>query len=91
MNSHGGRRVAGLGMTLTALWLLLAATLAASASDPDVPGNWYTGGRDKDGTYFSPLTQINADNVDKLGFAWSYDLGEPMRGQEATPIVIDGA
>jgi quinohemoprotein ethanol dehydrogenase len=90
IDSHGCRRWAALGMNLTALALLLASALAAAAADVDVPANWYTGGRDKDDTYFSPLTQINADNVDKLGFAWSYDLGEPMRGQEATPIVIDG-
>ena len=25
-----------------------------------------------------------------LGFAWDYDLGIPQRGQEATPIVVDG-
>jgi quinohemoprotein ethanol dehydrogenase len=28
--------------------------------------------------------------VKKLGYAWSYDLGNPQRGQEATPIVVDG-
>jgi quinohemoprotein ethanol dehydrogenase len=54
------------------------------------PQNWFTGGRDKDGTYFSPLTTIDANNVKQLGFAWSYDLGQPQRGQEATPLVIDG-
>jgi quinohemoprotein ethanol dehydrogenase len=63
------------------------ARLRAAAQEPQ---NWYTGGRDQDGTYFSPLSQINADNVAKLGFAWDYDLGNPMRGQEATPIVVDG-
>src|SRR5208283_4524055 len=52
--------------------------------------NWYTLGRDKNGTYFSPLKGIDASNVDRLGFAWEYDLGNPQRGQEATPIVIDG-
>ena len=64
-----------------------AARLQAADSEPQ---NWFTGGRDKDGTYYSPLTTINADNVKDLGFAWSYDLGTPLRGQEATPIVIDG-
>jgi len=54
------------------------------------PQNWYTLGRDQDGTYYSPLKAIDAANVDRLGFAWEYDLGLPMRGQEATPIVIDG-
>jgi quinohemoprotein ethanol dehydrogenase len=64
-----------------------AARLAAADAEPQ---NWYTGGRDKDGTYYSPLAKIDAKNVEQLGFAWSYDLGDPMRGQEATPIVIDG-
>jgi quinohemoprotein ethanol dehydrogenase len=53
------------------------------------PENWLTGGRDQAGTYYSPLHQIDTKNVDKLGFAWEYDLGT-YRGQEATPIVVDG-
>jgi quinohemoprotein ethanol dehydrogenase len=53
------------------------------------PGQWLTGGRDEGGTYFSPLTQINAENVAKLGFAWDYKVGT-TRGLEATPIVVDG-
>jgi glucose dehydrogenase len=32
------------------------------------PGNWYTGGRDQDGTYYSPLDKIDASNVARLGF-----------------------
>jgi quinohemoprotein ethanol dehydrogenase len=35
------------------------------------------------------LSKIDASNVSRLGFAWAYDLGT-ARGQEATPIVIDG-
>lgn len=54
------------------------------------PQNWFTGGRDGDGTYYSPLKTINSSNVKNLGFAWTYDLGQPERGQEATPIVVDG-
>lgn len=53
------------------------------------PGSWLTDGRDQGGTFFSPLTSINAGNVKRLGFAWQYDLGT-NRGQEATPIVVDG-
>jgi quinohemoprotein ethanol dehydrogenase len=64
-----------------------AARLLAADKEPQ---NWFTGGRDKDGTYYSPLAAIDAKNVKQLGFAWQYDLGSPMRGQEATPIVIDG-
>jgi quinohemoprotein ethanol dehydrogenase len=63
------------------------ARLQAADSEPQ---NWYTGGRDQNGTYYSPLQLIDASNVKDLGFAWSYDLGSPLRGQEATPIVVDG-
>jgi len=54
-----------------------------------VPGNWYTLGRDARQDYFSPLASIDATNVGRLGFAWAYDLGT-ARGQEATPIIVDG-
>jgi len=64
-----------------------ATRLAMADSEPQ---NWFTLGRDEQGNYFSPLKSIDASNVDHLGFAWDYDLGAPLRGQEATPIVIDG-
>jgi len=64
-----------------------AARLQAADAEPQ---NWFTGGRDQDGTYYSPLRTIDANNVKDLGFAWAYDLGTPLRGQEATPIVVDG-
>ena len=60
--------------------------LKAADSEPQ---NWFTLGRDQNQTYFSPLETINAGNIDRLGFAWAYDLGT-SRGQEATPIVVDG-
>src|SRR5580704_12095599 len=59
-----------------------------NAADAE-PQNWFTLGRDGNQTYFSPLTTINETNVDRLGFGWAYDLGT-SRGQEATPIVVDG-
>jgi quinohemoprotein ethanol dehydrogenase len=61
-----------------------AARLAAPA-----PEDWLSPGRDPQGTYFSPLKDINTGNVGQLGFAWDYDLGT-NRGLEATPLVIDG-
>jgi quinohemoprotein ethanol dehydrogenase len=60
--------------------------LRNAASEPE---QWFTGGRDGNGTYYSPLTQINDSNVTQLGFAWEYRLGT-YRGLEATPIVVDG-
>src|SRR5690349_23457465 len=53
------------------------------------PGQWLSVGRTYDEQRFSPLTQINTDNVSKLGLAWYYDL-DTNRGQEASPLVIDG-
>ncbi|MBZ5627498.1 MAG: PQQ-dependent dehydrogenase, methanol/ethanol family [Acidobacteriia bacterium] len=53
------------------------------------PGNWMTHGRTYNEQRFSPLKQINYQNVGQLGLAWSYDL-DTHRGQEATPIVVDG-
>jgi len=38
---------------------------------------------------FSPLTQINDQNVGRLGLAWYADL-DTYRGVEATPLEIDG-
>src|SRR5262245_1508440 len=39
---------------------------------------------------FSPLKQINTENVGQLGLAWFADF-DTRRGQESTPIVVDGA
>jgi quinohemoprotein ethanol dehydrogenase len=53
------------------------------------PGNWMTYGRTYEEQRFSPLNQINDGNVSQLGLAWYFDL-DTRRGQEATPIVVDG-
>jgi glucose dehydrogenase len=51
--------------------------------------NWLSYGRTYDEQRFSPLNQINADNAKNLGLAWFADL-DTNRGQEATPLVVDG-
>lgn len=53
------------------------------------PGQWLAVGRTYDEQRFSPLTKIDTGNVSQLGLAWHYDL-DTNRGQEASPIVIDG-
>lgn len=53
------------------------------------PGNWLAHGRTYEELRFSPLTQINRENVAELGLAWYRDMGT-NRAQEATPIVVDG-
>jgi quinohemoprotein ethanol dehydrogenase len=94
------RRLVGIGILLACAgivsrsWAQLPraygrvdeARLRASGSEPQ---NWLALGRDRSGAYYSPLTDINEHNVGRLGFAWDYDLGT-LRGQEASPIVVDG-
>jgi PQQ-dependent dehydrogenase (methanol/ethanol family) len=63
-----------------------AARLSAADSEP---GQWMSHGRTYDEQRFSPLKQITTDNVKDLGLAWFADL-DTNRGQEATPIVVDG-
>lgn len=53
------------------------------------PGNWMSHGRTYSEQRYSPLSQITDQNVDQLGLAWHFDLGD-TRGIEATPIVVDG-
>jgi quinohemoprotein ethanol dehydrogenase len=53
------------------------------------PEQWFAPGRDVDGTYYSPLAEINEATVRRLGFAWEYKLNT-RRGLEATPVVVDG-
>jgi quinohemoprotein ethanol dehydrogenase len=56
----------------------------------DEPGQWMSTGRDYWEQRYSPLNQINTSNIEQVGLAWSADL-DTSRGQEATPIVVDGA
>jgi len=64
-----------------------AARIEAADSDA---GNWLTHGRTYDEQRFSPLKQIDARNVRELKLAWHFDVPADHRGQEATPLVIDG-
>jgi len=60
---------------------MLAAPLEA--------GQWLSYGRTYDEQRFSPLDAISTETIGELGLAWYADI--PLnRGQEATPIVIDG-
>ena len=68
-----------------ALMLVLVATVAAIDGGADArlsrpaPGEWPSDGRDYSAQRFSPLTQINASNVSRLGLAWYDDL-DTLRG-----------
>ena len=94
-----GMRPARATAAVTALVMSTASLLDASAASlvdsksllaaGDNRAEWLTHGRTYDEQRFSPLEQINTNNVKNLGLAWFADL-DTARGQEATPLVIDG-
>ena len=73
------------------------ATLAQEARQSGADG-WPAYGHDAAGTRYSPLTQINRDNVSKLQVAWTFHVedlsdgsdGRKRTGLETTPILVDG-
>jgi len=63
-----------------------AAMLVAADGDA---ANWISHGRTYSEQRYSPLDRINRDTVGNLGLAWFADM-DTARGQEATPLVLDG-
>jgi glucose dehydrogenase len=61
--------------------LLLAATGQAQT-------DWPSYGNDPGAMRYSPLRQIQVDNVERVRLAWTFRAGKP--GSEATPIVVNG-
>src|SRR3979490_1798044 len=77
----------------------LAAAALAAASPPGIDNaalanqadgpNWAAYGRSFSEQHYSPLRQINASNVARLGLAWSLDLSFSNFATTA-PIEVDG-
>ena len=59
----------------------------AMLQDPD-PGDWLMWRRTLDGWGYSPLDQVNRDNVGDLRLVWTRALGTGR--QQGTPLVYDG-
>jgi quinohemoprotein ethanol dehydrogenase len=87
-------------IVIVAVLLLALVGIAASqflksnssrrtGADDDTGANWLMYGRTYDDHRFSPLKNINAETISRLGLAWSRDL-PTTRGLEATPIVENG-
>jgi quinohemoprotein ethanol dehydrogenase len=97
-------RMLGLPVAVAALGLLPACSKKEAPPPPpagqvdaariqaaDNNAEWLTVGRTYSEQRFSPLTQINPDNVKTLGLAWYYQFdANTDRGMEATPVVVDG-
>ncbi|MDE2361390.1 MAG: PQQ-dependent methanol/ethanol family dehydrogenase [Hyphomicrobiales bacterium] len=71
---------------------LMAGMTAARANDSAIkagadPNGWGMYSKNYDNTRFSPLKQINARNVKRLSYVYSFQLGS-LRSNESSPIVI---
>ena len=84
-------------MTRTAvLALVLLSALSQAPQDQTV--EWPVYGGDQAGTKYSPLTQINKDNVRDLRVAWEWKTGDVTRPEfgtrpgmfQNTPLMIGG-
>ena len=82
------------------LLFIASMTLGAAVAVPGVvsandevmalsqnPDNWAMWGRTYDGQRYSPLNQINTENVGNLQVAWTFSTGV-LRGHEGGPLVI---
>jgi quinohemoprotein ethanol dehydrogenase len=87
-----------LGVICAALLLTAPAQAAHRAGDvtderlrhaDQDPDNWLTHGGNWQELRYSKLADINAANVNTLRPAWSTEF-DTSRGQEATPLIVDG-
>src|SRR5271169_5802139 len=85
---------------LSGLLILFCMGLESSVSRGQASGDtdWPNYGNDPGGMRYSPLTQINRENVAKLKVEWIFHTGDISDGShdrrrsgfEATPILVDG-
>jgi len=84
-----------------ALGVIVVLGVSGSAQKPAATAEqeWRTYNHDLGGTRFSPLTEINTNNVANLTQAWAYNFPAPPGGgrggglggaSEAVPLVIGG-
>jgi PQQ-dependent dehydrogenase (methanol/ethanol family) len=82
-----------LSLAYLLVGLLILTVVACRKSSPSSAvgeaTDWTTYGRTNDEQRFSPLHQINEQNVGQLGLLWSRELGT-TRGLEATPLAANG-
>jgi len=65
------------------------STAVVASETPVADRDWPLHGRVNGEDRFSPLAQINTENVADVGLAWEVSM-DSQRGLEATPIVVDG-
>ena len=83
-------RVYASVLFVSSLVLSMGGCKKSARRTPVAPGaDWTAYGRTNDEQRFSPLSQINEQNIGQLGLLWDRELGT-TRGLEATPLVSNG-
>lgn len=67
----------------------VSAAQSSLLTQMDDPSVWLSHGRTYAEQRYSPLEDINTQTVGNLGLEWHYDM-DTRRGQEATPLYVDG-
>jgi alcohol dehydrogenase (cytochrome c) len=90
--SEGGMTMGKIILTIFSLACLLGTATVPLAADPGTedPNNWPQYHRTSNAWRYSPLDQINKDNVSKLSVAWIAHGGDITMGIQETPLAIDG-
>lgn len=86
-----GRALAAVLAALAAVALLSACGGGGSTKlSYHAPSysDWPYFGRDRDNTRYAPQKQIDTSNVNKLGIAWSTNLGAEQYLMESFPVVV---
>ena len=81
----GVRNPSAIRVPLACLLLLLFAHPLFAQQNRD----WPVYGGSASSTHYSPLAQINRDNVKSLQIAWTFDSDE-IGGLQTSPIIVDG-
>lgn len=95
MKSDKRQECGGVSASLRVVGTVLLIAMSQQSNATGVQGassmvdDWVGHGRDTKEQRFSPLTQINDSNVNRLGLVWSLDLpGESSLS--ATPLEVNG-
>lgn len=79
------------------LFIAFTVFMCSGSVDEVNPKNvdWRDYGGNKGGSRYSPLTQVNTQNVKDIEVAWTYDMGENKAGErgidlQCQPIVVNG-
>src|SRR3569623_1535956 len=84
-------RIWKIALSVTALAPIIWLTTETAAQQPRNAGQeWPSYGHDLFETHFSPLKQIDATNISRLGLAFATPIDAPQGNIQATPIVVNG-